>query len=329
MKSMDKPNSYLPGPEPILEPPPLEAAVAAERALKQAQEKNNKAGKLVAGVAPEQAEVLLAWMVYKTRDSVLMGIRSFEMSAAYKKKFFSDPKELSGMCGLGRETIGFQAEILGLKALYHQIPKLSENYSTRHAFSVLLIPVARADGGVAEIPYLVDTTFRQFFDKEEKALWRHIYHGSCKLSEPPQDLKYDDVTYKEWGAELIERKNGKTVADQVLSCGYIELTPEVANLYVGSVQKDAEGRRIKFYDSELLSKLISAGDEPNRARERERFDSPWFDVRTPFMVAERKPLETMAAMQIDGPKLQVSKGAEHQGTTNGKRTLLDDPAIDF
>ena len=210
---MPNPN-YLPGPEPILTPPPLAQAIAAEEALRAANATNKKAGALVAGISPEQAETLLAWMVHRTRMRLLP--RDIAPESTEAKEWFSDPYRLYPRCGVGRDAIGVMAQQLGITAYSHQLADVKSLSigSFMHAFSVVTFPMQQPDGAVALAPYLVDTTLRQFFATEKDAYFRH----------------------PTWGAQMAKSDAGQALGDQLLLHGFAPLTPHNAEIYVASSQ---------------------------------------------------------------------------------------------
>ncbi len=203
-------DAYLPGPDPILTPPPLADAVAAEEALTMALLENSMADKIVTGITPAQAETLLAWMVYQTRQGLLQLRTPTEDAPAFS------PRHAAKLCREANGMIGRQSQELGIPTRHHQLREFTEGKYYGHAFAVLMIPILENDNATVT-PYLVDTSFRQFFD---------------------HDLNNDRYWTNLWAKEITKTIEGRNLADAILCDGFTKLTPENADLYVRSADID-------------------------------------------------------------------------------------------
>jgi hypothetical protein len=218
------------------------------------------------------------------------------------RSYFLDAS-LDQACGLGQGLIGFQAELMGMNNHYHQINRLtSRDHGFQHVFSVLSIPVESPDGTVVEKSFLVDTTFRQFFLHEK------IENGSVN----------------NWGAELLSRPHGKEVADRLLQDGYVELTPEVAELYVGSAARNGKLECIKEPDRDYFNELHkNTTNNDYDIDEMVRFK---LDIRPPSIISRGEGLSEIIPLHkrmthpepiIEADLMQVTEGPE-RGSKIGK-----------
>jgi hypothetical protein len=153
------------------------------------------------GINPNAAHTILEWVTQKTRN------------ALFSNKANTSPYDIRGACGLGQGLVGHQCEQIGVDVQYHQVANLSDFSTSRHAFNVLTLPIEDEEGNVRDKHYLVDTTFRQFF----------INDGGQFAS---------GAQFKDWGAVLTQTQDGRDLADELLSNGFIELNEERARLYV-------------------------------------------------------------------------------------------------
>ena len=255
-------SGYGMGPDPTMNDLTVNSSYAAEQNLQRAQTANIQTGRTLEGVTPEEADTLLQSMVQRARN--------IHFSENNDKIFF--PSSIRGACGLGQGLIGHQAELLGLPTYYHQIANLSEDSMSRHAFTVIDIPV-KEDDVTTKKTFLVDTTFRQFFVSD--------YDGYAGGS-----------IGRSWGNRLTETETGKQVADSILRDGYMEVTPETARLYVESQIFDrvAEGEHIpKAWEvNDPLSALRKSNvDNDYDLSEFIEWD---YDVRPPSMIIANEPL---------------------------------------
>ena len=124
------------------------------------------------------------------------------------------PENIQGACGYGQACSVFHLEDLGIspeRIHLHQAADAFDGPSPfRHAFVVAEMP----DGK----PYLIDCTFRQFFQPEHSA--------PDQVGGP--------------GARMRSTLRGRQISDQLLADGFVELTDEVARLY-GSALSGGDG----------------------------------------------------------------------------------------
>lgn len=257
-------DSYNLGPEPELKAPDLATAVEAQCALAEVATRNAQAKKIVAGVTPEQAETLLAWMVHQTRRGILdleRAQKPHSKLVASPVVFYGDALGVSGNCQDAAAMTHTQAKALGLGVAYHHTQSLTDSNEDHHAFCIVRIPVAEHEN-VEERPYLVDTTFRQFFHPD---------------------------TFAEWGKKMLQFPAGKLLADQLLSKGTTALTPQSAMLYIGTHALDEYAELDR---DNIVNALSQSSTFPNHwfDHKAHRYD---VDLRTPAMVAQGAPVEAM------------------------------------
>lgn len=192
------------------------------------------------------------------------------------------PLSVQGACGLAQGITAHQADTFRLDNYCHQVSDVSDDSHMRHAFNVIDIPVE--ENGKAQIkPYLVDVSFRQFFD-----------HEFCYISNPKSKNKVTQGP--SWGANLVKTPEGKDLADSILRDGYAPLTKETARLYVESQTFKRSDDQTTLTPTEwrtnthvldlredtsendyLLSEMVEWG----------------VDIRTPKMVLNDEPLENV------------------------------------
>lgn len=154
-------------------------------------------------LSSEDTRVLLEQTAWATRQS-LAGTR---WTSNLGEKAFT-PQKIQGACGFGQACTAFALEEMGIPAEdvhLHQAADAFPGNTFRHAFVVAKMP----DGK----PYLIDCTFRQFFQP--------------KADKPNQ--------VGEPGRLMRGTRRGRQVADELLSKGFVELTDEVAKLYGGAL----------------------------------------------------------------------------------------------
>lgn len=256
---------------PEVSMPSAQEALSAEKSLHCILEENQNSV-LNDGLTSEEADTLLKWMVYKTRKAIANFINITPDTNC------DDPCDdnqiantlsedsFSGYCGYGQQLIGLQAEMLGIETHYHQTSILGLN--RHHAFSTLIIPVKNKEGQIELKNFLVDTTFKQFFQNDF------------------------DNRQPSWGSQLVATKEGKEVALQILRHGYIEMTPKVAQLYLEAGRRDNQNPAISTQMTDWLDILSIDSDTKG-------FDSiatsavRIFDIRPPSMATEPSSIEKM------------------------------------
>lgn len=298
---------YLPGPDPALEAPPFGEALEAQKALTHAFAVNSDNGAMVAGIAPEQAETLLKWIVYKAR----MGLK--ETPSPSKSTEYFSPEHLSGMCGDGFSYVGRQTEAMGIKTHYHQLRDLTEGKYFGHVFCVASLPVME-HGTVTAKPYLIDTTFRQYFNSTPTKKHTHL-----------------------WGKELVTTEEGKAIADALLRDGFMPLTAQSAERYVhaSDIHFFFHTPILEAVYPDLMAQLLGNGEASVRFGEihkrldlrspievqhhlsaaqswdvfmdnRHVGDAPWWDV--PASAVGKEPFTVVTAVQRDSSKRPPAVG---------------------
>ncbi|MBI2069689.1 MAG: hypothetical protein HYT79_03725 [Elusimicrobia bacterium] len=112
---------------------------------------------------------------------------------------------VQGACGLSQADVVRRLQHYAVDALevyHHQAANLFGSDSFRHAFIVVRV---KSTGKI----YLVDATARQFFQKGKQNTNQIGYAGDI----------------------MRNMSGGNVIADRLIKYGYIELTPEVANVY--------------------------------------------------------------------------------------------------
>lgn len=262
--------NYGIGPDPKMLYLDINEAATAQRALQEALVHNEKAGTTERGITPEQADTLLTWMVQRTRNDLFKD----------DKKCIHTPSATSGACGYTQGLIGYQAEMLGIKTYYHQAAEQSENSIMRHAFNALRIPIEK-DGTTTSQPFLVDTTFRQFFQYD---IEQYASSNNRSIMSPT------------WGSRLVETPEGKTLADALLSDGYTALTQDNARLYIEAqtFEKHPVTKELHYGEWKTNSPLRSLmKNTVDNDYDLSEFADWGVDIRTPEMVLENIPLSTL------------------------------------
>jgi hypothetical protein len=208
------------------------------------------------GVTSQEAKILLDWITQKTRNALA------------KSQNHESPNEYSGSCGYAQGIIGHQCEGMNINVQYHQVKSLSPNSVMWHAFNVLTLPVRNnISGAIEDKHYLVDTTFKQFFN--------------CKF-----EGVNTDSTMESWGARLTETPEGREMADALLRHGFVELTDQNARLYV-ETQVAAHNAETKHYDElawEIRSPLENLAGKSTTVNDYKREELKGIDVLSPEMM---------------------------------------------
>ena len=184
-----------------------------EEKLKEALKQNESEGKLVEGISKEDAESVLEWVVQNARA---MLIKDYKMT----KEEFQKEESLRGCCGYGQALTGFPLIHMGLTPNTCNTRNVFDENSA-HAFLTVEIPVKDEQGTVTEKEYLVDTTYRQFYDRT--LLKREGYYI--------KDKNFGNKVSETPGYYTLKMKNGKEFAEELLAKGFVELTEENAKMY--------------------------------------------------------------------------------------------------
>ena len=188
----------------------MKLAVIEEK-LKDSLYKNKNNNVITEGISKKDAESLLAWVVQNARENFIA-----HSNISLKEE------SLLGFCGFGQGITAITLENMGLfPNLLNANPTFS-NQAGRHAFLTVEIPIKQDNGEIENTAYLVDTTYRQFFLRNEVT--------NC-YGEYIKDKRYGGRVAPLAGYWILQMPNGKEFAAELLSKGFIELTEENAKIY--------------------------------------------------------------------------------------------------
>ena len=192
-----------------------------EQKLRDCLHENNAKQSLEKGIEIREAQELLQWVVQNARKELFKD---------------EDPKEesLQGACGWSQAITGTTLMNMGLQPyIVNTLPTLSKK-TGRHAFLAVGIPV-REEGQVVNKMYLVDATFKQFFERNHLT---NMYNAWIK------DKRYGGRVAPLAGYWVLQMgKKGLDFAEEILTKGYIELTEENAKLYGDSFYLEGVDRK--------------------------------------------------------------------------------------
>lgn len=189
-----------------------------EEKLKKAV-KANREGKQQ-GIIEQEAEEILKWTVQNARNEL-------------SKDGDLQEESLLGCCGFGQAVTTQTLRNMGLNPNVCNVNPTIEKNAGRHAFVTVNIPIKTAEK-IEEKMYLVDTTFRQFFLRDE------VTNSSGKFI---KDKEFGNKVAPIAGYWLLKMQGGKEFAEELLSKGYIELTEENAKLYGDSFILEGKERK--------------------------------------------------------------------------------------
>lgn len=245
-----------------------------EEKLKRALKQNQTEQALVSGIEEEEAEMLLQWVVQNAREGLVNG----------NDVDVIKNMNLVGYCGLGQGITGFTIQNMGLS------PNISNAYETfnggQHAFLTVEIPVKNSNEGVQNKLYLVDTTYRQFFTRDE---WTIGNRGYIK------DKRFGNKVAPIAGYWAIQMQGGKEFSERLLADGYIELTEENAKIYGDAFYLEDKERK-DYTKAPRKEELVTGIDgktyiermlDPELQREidysPEEFEGWQINIKTPAM----------------------------------------------
>lgn len=172
------------------------------------------------GITEQEAEEILKWTVQNTRNELAKDRNLQEES-------------LLGCCGFGQAITAQTLRNMGLNPNVCNVnPTIGEDIG-RHAFITVNIPIKTSEK-VEDKMYLVDTTFRQFFLRDEITNSRGEYI---------KDKEFGNKVAPMAGYWLLKMQGGRELAEEILSKGYIELTEERAKLYGDSFILEEKERK--------------------------------------------------------------------------------------
>lgn len=239
------------------------------------------------GVTEKDAENILLWVVQNARESIFQ----------YSKEEYDENQTLEGLCGFGQALTAIPLIRMGLKPNINQIAKtIDEAPVATHAFVTVAMPIMQGDSLIYK-PYLIDTTFRQFFQTK----------GTYKFEKEIKDREFGTVTPNE-GYFLSKKENGIKFSNELLKMGFVELTLENAKLYGDAFVNAAT--RLKTYDNKApTSKELETGipgDEyirrffdPKRQEEKDFEETELemlnYNIKTPLQQNQDKTMTTQTA----------------------------------
>jgi hypothetical protein len=252
---------------PVLYDPPLTEALAAQRALQEVQTKNQHSTTPVAGISGEHANTIMQWVVHRTRTALLNEERmSNPESHVSLEEFFASEDVMPERCVKALSLAAPQTSRgWEIETFRHQTDRLLKNGHAGHAFLVAALPVTTPAGTVEKSYYLIDPTFRQFTKRDNPDPWVQA---------------------------MIKTPEGHALVQGLLTHGYMPLTEQTAEIYLGSHVKIAEekaqspkpspevkGRALELLRTESYASMYDFGDDFLEVGGHR------IDLRSPQMVA--------------------------------------------
>ena len=249
-----------------------------EEKLRKALDENIEQNTLNNGIKESEAQSLLEWVVQNAREGLEKD----------SKIPFKD-MDLLGNCGLGQGITGVTLQNMGLEPNINNTRPTFSNNAGRHAFVTVNIPIKSEEGNVNNKLYLIDTTYRQFFLRDE-------FTTSC--GEYIKDKKFGNKVAPFAGYWVLKMENGRDFAQELLEKGFIEFTEENAKIYGDGFVLEEKER--KDYAKVPTKKEIETGingktyisnvNDVNYQEEIEyeieEFDNWNINISTPFMKRE-------------------------------------------
>lgn len=213
-------NYYVLDVSPKFISPDINKVLKAEEKLRYILILNKEYEGLKYGISKEEATTILEWVTYNAKSN-LAQIHDIKNDNLYRS------------CGLSNSIISYPLEHMGLdvkrttvcnfitdenwgfKALH--CPKMN---SANHCFLTVSLPVQK-DGGVEEVDYLIDCTYRQFFlvsKCNEGAFYNTKEHLKGKAA--PQAGYFMNLNHED-----------REFATNLLYNGYVELNEYTAKKY--------------------------------------------------------------------------------------------------
>lgn len=279
-----------------------------EGKLKNALNENKAKGQMVKGISKDEAEKLLQWVVQAARNVL----------KEYSTDSFKD-ESLLGWCGFGQALTGTTLQELGLEPnILNANPHIGAD-TGRHAFLTVEVPVIQENKEIKNNPYLVDTTFRQFFLRNEVTTSQGAFI---------KDKRFGNRVAPLAGYWLLQMPGGEKLAEQLLSQGFMELTEENARLYGDAFVLEETRRKNptqvpkakdlrtgisgKLYLKNLTQPLEQEEidfDEEELAPEKEK-------MKTPMRIRnERNVLNAQASNQQEQHNQKIKEEKENEEVT--------------
>ena len=193
-----------------------------EEKLQKAINQNHSILSLQSGIQEKEAESLLEWTVQNARNE-------HRKEANEKLENMS----LLGYCGFGQGITATTLKNMGLSPYIVNVNPTLEKQASRHAFVAVKLPIQTKEE-IEEKLYLVDTTFKQFFLRDEVTNSQGIYI---------KDKRFGNKVAPMEGYWILQMKNGKEFATELLENGFIELTEENAKIYGDAFKLSSKSRK--------------------------------------------------------------------------------------
>lgn len=277
-----------------------------EEKLKKALNENLKQETLTDGIKENEAESLLEWVVQNAREGL-------EKTAKKSLKEIS----LLGYCGLGQGITGFTLQNMGLSPNINNVGTSFGEKAGRHAFLTVNIPIMDEDGKVNDKLYLVDTTYRQFFLRDEVTT-------SC--GEYIKDKKFGNKVAPFAGYWVLKMQNGRAFAEELLEKGFIEFSEENAKIYGdGFVLEEKERKdhtkvptkrelETKIDGNTYISNVNDLKKHEEIDYDKEELDEWGINIKTPFMQKEEMlaSIETIKNIENKDKEQVIEQDKENE-----------------
>ena len=112
------------------------------------------------GLTEDQALELLKWTANNTRDN---------LNISCNNDVYGN-ESLMGTCGLSQYSTLYPLQKLGFEVTVNNIASVG---NVRHAYGTVIMPI-KTDSGIQNKRYLIDCTYRQFFDVNHNVVTRYI-----------------------------------------------------------------------------------------------------------------------------------------------------------
>lgn len=274
-----------------------------EEKLKKVLDENTKQEKLIDGIKENEAESLLEWVVQNAREGLIK-----DSNTSLKEM------DLLGVCGLGQGITGITLQNMGLSPNINNVNPTFGMKTGRHAFVTVNIPIKDEEGNTNNKLYLVDTTYRQFFLRDEVTT-------SC--GEYIKDKKFGNKVAPLAGYWVLKMEKGREFAQELLEKGFIEFTEENAKIYGdGFVLEEKERKDYTNVPNKgemetgingktYISNVNDVKYQQEMDFDREEFDECGIDIITPFMKREQM-LKSMENIQKQETEQNIQKDRENE-----------------
>lgn len=256
-----------------------------ERKLARIIEQNREKEALTYGLDYRETERLLEWTVQNAREYLL------------KKEGIT--ASLQGYCGVGQAITAITLRSMGLDPNILNTNSAISSTAGRHAFVTVEIPVKNNDK-IENKMYLIDTTYRQFFLRDEIL----PSHGQYV-----KDRRYGGKVAPLAGYWTLQFPGGKEFARELLSKGYVYMSEQNAKLYGDGFFLEEKDRKDftrvpkkkelvtgvdgATYIKSMKNKSIQSGID----LEEGEISENKINVRTPLMQIEQAVEENLVAME--------------------------------